>query len=92
LYRYARLVALFNDRDLRYQEDVLDAFAGLLSEASKSFIGGFISGLPQMFFDEALLWQPHLPMSRRVSSSTEKCAILPSWSWVGWQGNFESES
>lgn len=68
LYRYGRLVALFNIRHLRYQEDVLDVFAGVLSEVNRWFICGFISGLPQMFFDAALLWQPHLPMDGRIAS------------------------
>jgi hypothetical protein len=93
LHRYARLVSIYNERYFTFAEDVLDAFAGVLSALSHSFSGGFISGLPQMFFDAALLWQPYYPVIRRESSiSGSSRAVLPSWSWVGWHGNLHSES
>ena len=47
-----------------------------------------MSGLPQMCFDAALLWQPWRVLSRRVSSYQASEAVLPSWSWVGWAGDF----
>lgn len=93
MFRYARLVSLFNRRNLTYPEDVFDAFAGVLSHLSRSFPGGFISGLPQMCFDAALLWQPWTVMSRRRSVGRPAShAVLPSWSWAGWTGNMNSES
>lgn len=94
MYRYARLVSLFNERLLTYPEDALDAFAGVLSASSRSFTGGFISGLPQMFFNGALLWQPYHPLERRVCRNPQKQkeACLPSWSWVGWHGVLHYES
>lgn len=54
--RYSRLVSLFSRRNLTFPEDALDAFEGVLSCLSRTFQGGFISGLPQMCFDAALLW------------------------------------
>lgn len=44
-----------------------------------------------MFFDSALLWQPHRPMYRRLKKGEQE-ACLPSWSWVGWHGTLDSES
>ncbi|KXH51918.1 heterokaryon incompatibility protein, partial [Colletotrichum nymphaeae SA-01] len=58
---------------------------GLTSTVS----GGFICGLPRIFFDAALLWQPYEPLVRRASDLS---SALPSWSWMGWQGNLQSES
>jgi hypothetical protein len=51
---------------------------------SASFSGGFINGLPEMFFDEALLWQPREPMQRRFNSTDRENP--PSWAWAGWEG------
>ncbi|OAL56511.1 HET-domain-containing protein [Pyrenochaeta sp. DS3sAY3a] len=88
MLRFSRLVAMYIKRDLTFPEDVLDAFAGILSHLSRTFQGGFISGLPQMCFDAALLWQPWKRHLRRRKSV--KCAdieaVMPSWSWAGWTG------
>jgi hypothetical protein len=93
MHRYARLVVLFNLRDLTYPEDVLGAFAGVLNHLSQTFTGGFISGLPVMCFDAALLWQPWRPLARRESKRASAVGpILPSWSWAGWAGILNSES
>lgn len=92
MFRYARLVALYNRRDLTFPEDVLQAFAGILTHLSRSFPGGFISGLPQMCFDAALLWQPWSKMERRVSANAASESQPPSWSWAGWSGSMNSES
>lgn len=89
-YRYARLVSLYNQRSLTFPEDVLNAFAGVTATLGSSFDGGFICGLPQMFFDAALLWQPYSPVKRRKAIRSKE--TLPSWSWIGWQGDLHSES
>lgn len=91
-YRYARLVAIYNQSDLSREEDVLNAFEGVLSSLSYTFKESFVSGLPSLFFDAALLWQPYVPLLRRKPSSVDVEACLPSWSWVGWHGNLNSES
>ena len=91
LYRYARLVALFNRRMLSYPEDALYAFAGVMNSLSRTLKFGFISGLPQMFFHSTLIWQPYRPIKRRVAKYAEH-PILPSWSWAGWHGIIQYES
>lgn len=91
--RYARLLILYNERKLSFPEDIFDAFSGFLHLLSPVFPGGFISGLPTMCFDAALLWQPWTPMRPRIAEQTEtKDAMLPSWSWAGWEGTIQTES
>lgn len=93
---YSRLVADFNRRHLKYPQDCLSAMAGMLPCYNKVFSGGFLCGLPEMFFDVALLWQPASDLKRRVPVETGKRYrfandYLPSWSWVGWQGAVDFE-
>lgn len=91
LHSFTRLVEEYNQRKFTYEEDCLAALSGTLSALSRIFKGGFISGLPEVFFDVALLWQPIGQMKRRSSrSSAEDSRVsttaLPSWSWAGWNG------
>ncbi|MCJ1244755.1 hypothetical protein MMC30_001955 [Trapelia coarctata] len=88
--QYAGLVWDFNKRRLSYPQDAIPAFAGITATLSRTFEGAFLCGLPEMFFETALLWQPLSPVQRRVantSSSTQ--SPLPSWSWVGWAGEVD---
>lgn len=87
---YIELVCRYSNRNLTYDQDVLPAFSGVLEALSRrSFRGGFICGLPALFLDSALLWQPLLRARRRspVGAVTKiaPMAPLPSWSWAGWQ-------
>jgi hypothetical protein len=91
MYRFARLVAIYNLRHLTYPEDAIDAFAGALTDLSRVFEGGFIAALPTLFFDACLLWQPWDKVTRRIARQSDN-PVLPSWSWVGWQGNLNSGS
>jgi hypothetical protein len=84
---YGDLVCEYGKRVLSYPEDSLFAFAGITTALSRVFQGGFLSGLPLMFLDIALLWEPSGISKRRASlldSQISPC--LPSWSWVGWEG------
>jgi hypothetical protein len=88
---YFNTVNTFNQRELTFSKDVFDAFAGVSAVMGQQFRGGFHFGLPQLFFDAALLWQPGEdgPLKRRVSETTgDILRDLPSWSWVGWKGTF----
>lgn len=80
-------VVKFNVRHLTFPEDALDAFAGTASVLSRSFRGGFISGLPEVFFDLALLWQPWEFQEYRVVTENDPDIYLPSWSWAGFRGS-----
>lgn len=83
----------YNMLDMTYDEDALPGISGLLSVLSRSFAGGFLFGLPIMFFDQALGWKPFRGsnLRRRVSSSRPaeeqlQPSGMPSWSWIGWHG------
>lgn len=73
LPHYAGLVREYSLRELSFPGDVINAFAGIISTMSTTFVDGFIHGLPAMYFDIALLWQPMIPLERR---------LLPEWSKV----------
>ncbi|KAM7185588.1 Heterokaryon incompatibility protein (HET) domain containing protein [Rhypophila sp. PSN 637] len=74
-------------RDFTYPADILPAFAGLSFVLSNVFDGGFLFGIPEMFFDAALLWTAYMggDKLRDDKNITSKLA-LPSWSWMGWAG------
>lgn len=74
--QYALLVARFSTRKVSKGTDTLPAFSGILTFLSGSFPGGFVYGLPAMFFDVALLWRPTKILRRKSDH--------PSWSWLGW--------
>jgi len=92
-HRYARLAALITPRNFTFPEDVLDAFAGASNAFARIYDGGLVTGLPEMLFDAALIWQPYHPLTRRKAVlAPEGDAVLPSWSWFSWRGNVQSES
>ncbi|KAF5240389.1 hypothetical protein FANTH_9649 [Fusarium anthophilum] len=83
----------YNQRSLRYEEDALPALSGLLSVFSRSFEGGFLYGIPEMFFEHSLCWRAYgtKGLQRRIESSKPlesrfEDSGLPSWSWLGWKG------
>lgn len=92
LQKYDELVTAFNVRHLTDSEDVLRAFAGITYSLSSKFDGGFLCGLPVMFFDTALLWRPSGPLERRISLNSAAKSCIPSWSWAGWRGEVDPKS
>ncbi|KAH7143282.1 hypothetical protein DER46DRAFT_640226 [Fusarium sp. MPI-SDFR-AT-0072] len=89
----------YNQRSLTFEEDALPALSGLLSVFSRSFEGGFLYGIPEMFFDHSLCWrasgikglQRRITSSRPIESRFES-SDLPSWSWLGWKGSVYTRS
>jgi hypothetical protein len=95
LSSYSNTVRFYNSRHVTYARDANLAFAGLCSVLHAKYEGGFLHGLPEMFFDVALLWQPASVLERRVSptaTSSPPDSMLPSWSWMGWRGEIDSWS
>jgi heterokaryon incompatibility protein (HET) len=74
---FSRLLTHYIHRKLRYQDDILNAFTGILIRMEDS-IGHHIWGLPSKEFGAALQWTTNLPFP-----TTER-AGFPSWSWAGW--------
>jgi len=52
---FIKVVQEYNVKQLTYPEDALYAFAGIASSLCPPFKGGFVSGLPVLYFDLALL-------------------------------------
>ena len=89
---FGHLLAVYNKRAFSYSADTLNALSGILSSLT-SFEGGFIWGLPQMFFDLALLWQPEETIIRRRSNPVAgHDGVPPSWTWAGWHGELDTKS
>lgn len=86
IFSLLQLISRFNILALTYPEDVLDAFSGLMAGFGKSW-GEFVSGLPTIFFNLALLWEMSGDVEPRIPRNRAKSTCLPSWSWAGWEGN-----
>jgi hypothetical protein len=84
LLSYVKLVRTYNSRVTRHDNDVLAAFSGVLGAINRQFPAGFVQGLPEFYFDVALLWQPQEPLRRRGPDDAHHA--FPSWSWTGWHG------
>jgi Heterokaryon incompatibility protein (HET) len=81
----------YNHRQFKYEEDVLPSLVGLLSMLSQKYEGGFLCGVPEMYFEAGLNWAGWChDLTRRkssgLSSASKSLTILPSWSWIGWEG------
>ncbi|MCJ1465915.1 hypothetical protein MMC07_004534 [Pseudocyphellaria aurata] len=80
---YCRAVRKFTKRTLTVEEDMINAFEGIISLLQPAFKCNFLYGLPETELDVALLWQPASEIRRRIAKSTGDPAF-PSWSWAGW--------
>ena len=86
--RYAPEVRDYIHRHFTYDSEVVPAFAGTAASMSKVFPGGFLFGLPVLFFDLALLWTFLEAARRRImSADLEESTGPPSWSWMTWRGD-----
>jgi hypothetical protein len=94
LRQLKQLLEKFAVRSLSYPCDSLNAFSGISSFLQEFFPDGFLFGLPEMWFDIALLWQPKEPLRDRIELSKQSNLAhpdLPSWSWARWQGQMNLE-
>ncbi|GAP92903.1 putative heterokaryon incompatibility protein [Rosellinia necatrix] len=85
LHSYEILVRTYSELNLSFPTDGLRAFTGVLNTLSRTFPGGMLYGVPEYFFDYAIMWVPHIPIRRRLAEN-KAVPSLPSWSWVGWEG------
>lgn len=58
----------YNNRRFTYAEDALPGVLGLLTVLSRTFVGGFLCGLPEMCFDMCLGWRSEGELKRRKYS------------------------
>ncbi|KAK1759042.1 heterokaryon incompatibility protein-domain-containing protein [Echria macrotheca] len=89
---YTKLVDIYVCCELTEDDDIVNAFTGILGVLEEHFAGGFVSALPTSALDLALLWAPGQKMLNRTPYVTNpkdpehhaKKPYFPSWSWAGW--------
>lgn len=92
LKKWDNLVRSYLCRKLTYEEDILRAFSGISGALAGSISEGFLFGLPQQFFDAALLWVPTEHLRPRKDTTNGVASYeFPSWSWVGWIGAIQNQ-
>ncbi|KAI9867542.1 MAG: hypothetical protein M1813_008341 [Trichoglossum hirsutum] len=96
LYLWAKLVRQYTWKSLSFPADVLNAVEGVTNELHRAFPGGFHYGLPVLFFDIALLWEPYETTKHTTRRDVELLGPAgttraPSWSWVGWEGSIDTD-
>jgi hypothetical protein len=79
---YSGVIEDYGDKELTLPSDILNAFDGVMKVFRHTMQTQFISGLPEQWFDRALLWSPGNPHIRRVTECPGN--PFPSWSWCGW--------
>jgi hypothetical protein len=94
LHAYNKLVAEYSVKNLTYPEDIESAFSGLTEALASTFEGGFLFGIPEIFFDVGLLWKAEVgfPFKRRTATHSQPDNTFPSWSWMGWMGRIDEFS
>ncbi|KAK5992291.1 hypothetical protein PT974_05692 [Cladobotryum mycophilum] len=79
---FSEFVELYSPRKLTIWGDRLVAFNGISASLCHLLRSSFVYGLPQSYFDWALLWEPKAASGHDKSSRQ----VFPSWSWCGWTG------
>lgn len=67
---YGRGVNLYSSRKVKFAEDCLKAFTGMLQTFENMYPRGFIEGLPIEDLDWSLLWHSRGPSLRRREFSS----------------------
>ena len=75
---FMEYVQAFSKRQLSFDSDALNAFAGIVDFMTNDLYFKTHFGLPLATLDLDILWQPCHFLQRRPG--------FPSWSWAGWKG------
>jgi hypothetical protein len=87
VWGYADMMTIFNTKSFTMQEDAPRAFAGIQAMLHRVYPRGLIFGLSEFFFEVHLAWTSETgDIERRTASPASGVRPLPSWSWLGWQG------
>ncbi|KAI6090312.1 heterokaryon incompatibility protein-domain-containing protein [Hypoxylon rubiginosum] len=84
--QYADLVELYTPRKVTVPSDRLVAFEGIASVLSFPLSSTMIYGLPNSYFEWALLWENKEAGVRGQGRDRYSDSLFPSWSWCGWEG------
>lgn len=83
---YQDFVEIYSARKLSYEEDVLNAFAGISAVISQAGQTASIDGLPEVVLASCLLWTSKGEQAPRRRLDRNGQALLPSWTWAAWEG------
>jgi hypothetical protein len=89
LTMYAQCLEAYRARDMRDPDESRDGFLGILNRVTNDFTLKIVYGLPQAFFQVALVWW-HRP-DRNVNRNVKRNFKFPSWSWMGWKEGIPSQ-
>lgn len=92
---YREYVGNYRSRKMSFSSDILNAFQGLQNIMQHSMSTEFWYGLPEKYFDTALLWVlkgPHTRIGISPFDHTPTNPRFPSWSWVGWDSEVTMDS
>jgi hypothetical protein len=90
---YADHVRAYSKRKLTFENDILNAFSGIMVQMSERSGSPFCWGLPIDHFMSALMWSRSKDTKRRKTCSDQENAVsFSSWSWAGWTGSFLYEA
>ena len=87
--KYTELVLLYTPRKFSYDEDIINAFSGIMNTIKQYWNTEFIQCLPAHLLEWALFWFPSGECSRRIVDYGQRKGRrvwFPSWSWTGWNG------
>ncbi|KJA19493.1 hypothetical protein HYPSUDRAFT_69238 [Hypholoma sublateritium FD-334 SS-4] len=73
------IITEYSGRSLTNISDIYDAITAFLVVFQRAINANLCHGLPSVFFDWFLLWDP-------VVLQTRRSGVTPSWSWSGWDG------
>jgi hypothetical protein len=76
---YGMLVNDYVARHLTHASDILNAFDGIVQVLEHTMETKFLKGIPERWFDQALLWNWNGRYLLRGP------LFAPTWSWAGWQ-------
>lgn len=79
-HTYRDLVRGYTRREMRFESDRIPAFAGIAGLLANTFGCKFLYGLPEKYFDMALLWRPR--QNRVEPCRASGLENVPSWSWA----------
>jgi hypothetical protein len=89
LRRFSTCVKLYSARELSFYQDKLAAFRGLGKVLSSHPDAALHYGLPDSYFDWALLWELNMLPESIGTASSATLPDFPSWSWCGWNAGVE---
>ena len=78
---YAHTVNEYTSRNLSFESDILNVFAGVGNQFVRTQGGRLLYGLPEKYLTQALLWENFESTQRR-----KDVPDIPSWSWAAWSG------